>query len=532
MTAPTDANPTLASRHYTRWPAVEGYPDRLSYRPGEEVAVHCSSRAGRFTAEVARIGRERRVVWSERGIAGAEQEVPERAYATGCDWGVSFAVPVDPTWPSGFYEIDLVAEELPAGEDERQRSSQACFVVRAAPAAPAPALLALATNTYNAYNQWGGHCLYSGADRVSFTRPLERGYVRRPAAPDETEYDGRVASIESEADEEHRRLPAYLRRHEYPLWCASGGWHSWERRFVRWAESAGIALDYAVNSDLELHPEVLDGHRLLLSVGHDEYWSWGMRDSADAFVDAGGSWGIFSGNTSFWQVRYEDEGRTMVCHKGRAPKDDPVARTEDRRLMTTMWSAPAIGRPESLTTGLSFTRGGYARVGEATPRSSGGYTVHRPEHPFFDGTGLRYGDVLGADDRIVAYEVDGCELTTVDGLPVPTFADATPAGFEVLGTAPARLLSITADHCEAPAALWGSTRPPGDLEAVAMVLFGDASPANVARVAHGHAVMGTFQRGRGRVFNAGTTDWAFGLDRDPLVQRVTLNVLRQLGGLD
>ena len=120
----------------------------------------------------------------------------------------------------------------------------------------------------------------------------------------------------------------------------------------------------------------------------------------------------------------------------------------------------------------------------------------------------------------------------VDGLPVPTFADATPAGFEVLGTAPARLLSITADHCEAPAALWGSTRPPGDLEAVAMVLFGDASPANVAKVAHGHAVMGTFQRGRGRVFNAGTTDWAFGLDRDPLVQRVTLNVLRQLGGVD
>ena len=117
----------------------------------------------------------------------------------------------------------------------------------------------------------------------------------------------------------------------------------------------------------------------------------------------------------------------------------------------------AIGRPESLTTGLSFTRGGYARVGEATPRSSGGYSVHRPEHPFFDGTGLRYGDVLGADDRIVAYEVDGCELTMADGLPVPTFTDGTPAGFEVLATAPARLLSITADHCEAPAALWGST---------------------------------------------------------------------------
>ena len=75
-------------------------------------------------------------------------------------------------------------------------------------------------------------------------------------------------------------------------------------------------LDFAVNSDLEFHPEVLDGHRLMLSVGHDEYWSWGMRDRADAFVEAGGSWAIFSGNTCFWQVRYEDDGRTMVCYKG------------------------------------------------------------------------------------------------------------------------------------------------------------------------------------------------------------------------
>ena len=279
MTDPTDANPAPWSRHYTRWPVVEGYPERLSYRPGEEVAVQCSSRSGRFTAEVARIGRERRVVWSEQGIAGAEREVPERAWATGCDWPVSFTVPIDPSWPSGFYEIDLVAEDLAAGEDERRRSSQAFFVVRAAPAAPAPALLVLATNTYNAYNQWGGHCLYSGADRVSFTRPIERGYVRRPAAPDEVDYDGRVGSVEVEPDEEHRRLPAYLRENEYPLWCASGGWHSWERRFVRWAESAGVALDYAVNADLDLHPEVLDDHRLLLSVGHDEYWSWGMRDT-------------------------------------------------------------------------------------------------------------------------------------------------------------------------------------------------------------------------------------------------------------
>ncbi len=360
-------------------------------------------------------------------------------------------------------------------------SAEAFFVVRPASAASAAAaILVLATNTYNAYNQWGGACLYSDAVKVSFDRPLERGYLRRPAAPDEVAYDGRMASLPDEPDEQHLQLQGYLADFDYPLWCASSGWHNWERRFVRWAEAEGIALDYAVNSDLEFHPEVLDGHRLMLSVGHDEYWSWAMRDRVDAFVEAGGSWAIFSGNTCFWQVRFEDDGRTMVCYKGRATKDDPVAGTDARHLLTSMWPLPAIGRPEAESIGLSFTRGGYARVGQATPRSSGGYTVHRPEHPIFAGTDLRYGDVLGGPSRIVGYEVDGCELTIVNGDPVPTYQDSTPAGLEVLATAPARLLSITPTSSEVPEALWASTDPPGDLEGVAAALFGSASPENVA----------------------------------------------------
>jgi hypothetical protein len=30
------------------------------------------------------------------------------------------------------------------------------------------------------------------------------------------------------------------------------------------------------------------------------------------------------------------------------------------------------------------------------------------------------------------------------------------------------------------------------------------------------------------VFNAGSADWAYGLDRDPLIRRVTSNVLNHL----
>lgn len=514
-------------RHFTRWPVVEGYPDRLSYEAGDVVEFHCSSRVGAFSVEVARIGKERVVVWHRDGIAGTEQPVPERAFEQGCAWPTTFTLEVDPAWRSGFYEVRFHAP----GDGSREGSSEAFFVVRPKAGAPtAKALLALATNTYNAYNQWGGGCLYTDQVRVSFDRPFERGYVRRPAAPDDTDYDGRMASLPVEPDLEHVALQRYLTDHDYPLWCASGGWHNWERRFVRWAETAGIALDYAINSDLEFHPDVVDGHQLLLSVGHDEYWSWAMRDTADAFVDAGGSWAIFSGNTSFWQVRYEDDGRTMVCYKGRALAEDPVSGTDQHHTLSTMWSLPSIGRPEASTFGLSFTRGGYGRVGLATPRSSGGYTIHRPDHPIFAGTDLYYGDVLGGSSRIVGYELDGCELTLVNGDPVPTYQDNTPAGLEVLATAPARLISITDTVCEAPKALWANYDPPGDLEGVTGALFGSATPENVAKLAHNHSVVGIFERGKGRVFHAGTTDWAFGLDTDPQVQRVTSNVIDLLGG--
>jgi hypothetical protein len=218
----------------------------------------------------------------------------------------------------------------------------------------------------------------------------------------------------------------------------------------------------------------------------------------------------------------------MVCYKGKAQTEDPVFGTDDHKSLTSMWSLPSIGRPEAETTGLSFTRGGYARVGKVTPRSSGGYSIHRPDHPVFEGTNLRYGDELGMPAKIVGYEVDGCELTMLNGDPVPTYSDGTPAGLEVLATAPARLISITPTYCEAPPALWADPEPPGDLEGVAAGLFGSASPENIARIAHGHAVVGTFTKGKGRVFNAGCTDWSYGLDIDPLVQQVTRNVIRWL----
>jgi hypothetical protein len=244
----------------------------------------------------------------------------------------------------------------------------------------------------------------------------------------------------------------------------------------------------------------------------------------EAHIAAGGNALFLSGNTCFWQVRLEDAGATMVSYKGFARAQDPIG---DPRLLTSMWCDPRIGRPETRMTGLTFSRGGYHRIAGGVPRGAGGYTVWRPRHWLFAGTDLRYGDVLGAEHGVVGYECDGCALTLVNGLPVPTGEDGCPAGFEVLATAPARIWSVDEHGNEYPSAL-AATRGPGELQLMALGLFGDASPETCEKIAHGSAVLGTYRAG-GTVVSCGSTDWVFGLaGGDPLVEQITRNALDRL----
>ncbi len=508
-----------SERLYTRWPAVEGYCTPLSAAAGSPIEVRAASRAETFSVQVARWALEPEVVWSTDDLRADDHPIPERAWETGCGWPVTVEIPTDASWSSGFYEVTLRAD----GVDGPQATSQAFFVLR--PTAPCHrALLVLATNTYNAYNQWGGQCLYSGGNTMSFERALERGVIRRPV--DETGFDGRIANIENPGDPTHQRMIDYQERFDIPLWTGSSSFWNWERRFIEWAERDGFSFDMAINADIE-NPATLDGYDVVLSVGHDEYWSRPMRDTIDAFVDHGGRWAIFSGNTCFWQVRLDDH--QMVAHKGRAHLDDPVRGTDRHQLLTSCWCDPSIGHPEATTTGLTFSRGGYHRIGHAVEHGTGAYEVHRPDHWVFEGTDLGAGDLLGAGHFIVGYEVDGCILDPESDPPRPTGEDGAPPSLEILATAPARLMSITATRCEPPPLLWNDTRPPGELESMARLLYGDLSAENTAKLDLGHAVMGIFTRGDGEVFNAGTTDWCYGLDADPQTQRVTANVLRRFG---
>lgn len=435
-------------------PFVLGYANRESCVPGEPISFHLSSSCPTVKIVIERVGAKRVKVFESADVACQAHPIPDRASSDGCQWPVAYQLKIPADWSSGYYEASLLATH----EGKAVRGSL-FFVVRSAnPGQDASILLQLATNTYNAYTNWGGHSFYSYHDRdglqghrVSFDRPQRSQFAK------------------------------------------------WELPFAAWAESNGYAIDYAVNNDLEFHPEILRHYKLVLSVGHDEYWSSPMRDQLEKYIAEGGNVAFFSGNTCCWQVRSEDNGRALTCWK-QWYNVDPLYRVGDQRLLSTLWSHHLVQRPENELTGVGFLWGGYHRSHGQFMDGPASFRVHRPDHWLFAGTQLKREDRFGGKDTIVGYECDGCEMKWIEGLPVPTHRDGTPQSFQILATCPAR---------------WA----PGDS------YWYDRFPKD--RV--GAAVLGTYTQG-GTVVTAGTTDWAHGLQgQDPAVVRITRNVLDRLG---
>jgi hypothetical protein len=519
---------------------IEGYAGRLSYRVGETVTLHVSTRSPRFDVVVERWGATRERRWAAADVPGTFVEPPPDADSAGCRWPSTIEIPLDDDWEPGFHLVTLTAHGAPAGRDV----AHACFVVRRRVGDPAQArtLLVLDTNTWHAYNTWGGRSLYTGGHTVSHARPFGRGMLWRPEV-DRDDRKARPVRWREEPDVDGSIFQRYRTEHAYPAAIGSAGWFTHARRFVEWAEAAGHRFDYAVSSDLDRgdvngdvngDADALAGYDLVLSVGHDEYWSAGQRRAVEDHVRGGGNFASFSGNTMFWQVRLEDGaddaagGLAMaMCHKYGAHLHDPVVAAGDPGAMTGMWADPLVGRPEWELLGAGSAFGLYHRFGKATARGVGGFVVYRDDHWMLAGTGLGYGDVLGVDDGIVGYETVGCPLTFDEfQLPVPRVHPGLPAGVEIVAFTPSSNLMVG----EYPASI-SALSDQGDAEFLATRLYGDAGDANLARVRHGNAVMLTcrpFGPDGGEVVTVGTTDWVFGLASDPAVAQVTANVLARL----
>ena len=338
--------------------AIEGYADRVSARPGEVFRLFVSTTAPSFTVAAYRMGwyggRQAHLVWHSPRLLGRVQAAPRRIPGLNTvttAWQPS-AMVATRGWPEGDYLLKLVSS---AGFGR-----YIPLTIRST-SARGKVVLVNAVTTWQAYNTWGDYSLYTGpkgfADRaraVSFDRP----------------YDG------SGADQ----------------------FFAYEQPLVALAEKMGLPLAYATDIELATKPQLFQGARAVIFLGHDEYWSSTMRTNATRIRDAGTNLAFLGANEIYRHIRLEPTAlgadRLVVCYKSAA--EDPSYSTDPHET-TQSWRYPPFPQPENVLTGT------YYQCNPATAP----LVIYDPKAWMFAGTGVRRDSVfpglVGSEyDRVVA----------------------------------------------------------------------------------------------------------------------------------
>ena len=338
---------------------LAGYADHVSVFAGDRLRLFVTTTAASFTIRAFRLGwyggDQARLVWTSPSVRGHRQA----AAVTNADrmvttrWTPSTTVNTD-GWPEGTYLLLLT--------DSAGLKKYVPLTVRSKSVSNRLVLINAVT-TYQAYNEWGGHSLYRGpgnnfatrSSMVSFDRPYDRNGAR------------------------------ITTQYELPI--------------IAEAEREGLPLAYLTSIELDADPHALDGARGLVSMGHDEYWSVGMRHTVTTARDAGTNLAFLGANSLYWRIRFEPSAlgarRVVVGYKSAA--NDPV---KDEAFTTAKWRDNPKPMAENSLLGMLY---------ECFP-AHGALVVNDPSFFLLQGTGAtkgtKYAGLVGTEiDR--AYPVPG-----------------------------------------------------------------------------------------------------------------------------
>ncbi|MGO8876887.1 MAG: N,N-dimethylformamidase beta subunit family domain-containing protein [Acidimicrobiales bacterium] len=443
----------------------------MTVTSGTELQLHVSTEHARFGVRLFRCGATVEEVESEPSLhAGHLMPLgrPDEA------WGwPPVTVQLSPALRDGVYvavplpERNGAVDPIEPGTDILTRTDACLFVLRRAAGDDRPTVLfKLPTATYTAYNQLGGASLYAG---VHWTRDWwGQGYVGSLQRPGNGGIGGRV--MEGDAPDAYHRGS---RRQTFAHWDAP---------FVAWLEEHGYRAAYCTDFDLHGDPSLLDGVTLLLSAGHDEYWSTEMRRRVLEFVDRGGNVCFFAGDVACFVVEISPRGDRLFCRKMEG--GSPGGPT---RQIGALWHADD---PEDW---LTLSSGAYGGGWWDGVRALDGYHAVVASHWAFEGVEFPpEGLTGGSATPVIGYETDGVPLERASDPPRLSEQRKGGGGGRVL-LALGRL-----------SAGWVAGRE-------------EANAAIMIRTAASGAM----------VFSTGTTDWPLALT-DDRISRITDNVVRRL----
>jgi YD repeat-containing protein len=422
------------------------------------------------------------------------------------NWQPTYTIPASAFTASGIYLAKITAFN--------GTQTHVVFTVRDDSRA-SRLLYMLPMSTYQAYNVFGGKSLYYGvagentvsgtsrAVKVSFNRPLDR------------------AGLE----------------------------HDWffgpDYNLLSWLEQQGYDVAYTDDVHAAQDPTSLRTHNAVVVSGHSEYWTRELFLGVKAARDAGVSIASFSANTSYWKVRLEDGGQTLVCYKtvegggalgSGAVSDndwgpDGIKGTADDALGADGIAGTADDHPENATT--TFRDNG-APPGDPGAPPPGRVGPDMPENQLFGNMYVGDNDARSfpitipagnssdefAGDRIWRNTGIAANAST-DTVPEVNWEwDALPTQAQYTSRQPAGVKRVTGTNVQVASdnswiqdegRLRNTTPPPGQPGVVGAVKYTAPSGA--------------------LVFAAGTMHWSFGLngDEDSRIQQATYNIFSDMG---
>ncbi|MBI2833245.1 MAG: DUF4082 domain-containing protein, partial [Acidobacteria bacterium] len=450
-------------------PSIQGFATDISVNRGQTISFKVKTAAKAYRIDMYRLGYygglgARRIATVTPSVSLPQSQPACLTDSTtgliDCgNWAVSATWAVPAAAVSGIYVGRLVRTDTGG-------ASHIVFIVRD-DAGRSDILFQTADTTWQAYNQYGGNSLYVGspagrAYKVSYNRP----FATRGTSPED-----------------------WLFNAEYPM--------------VRWLEANGYDVSYSTGLDTDRRGAELVEHKILLSVGHDEYWSGGQRANVEAAREAGVHLAFFSGNEIFWKTRWENSiagpttaHRTLVAYK----ETHAGAKIDPDPQWTGTWRDPRFsppadgGRPENALSGTLFMINDPCDQAIQVPAADG-------RMRFWRGTGvaaLAPGQTATLSQSTLGYECD----EDVDN-----------------GVRPQGLIRLSTTIFDAPSRLldYGSTFGPGTANH-ALTLYKAPSGA--------------------LVFGAGTVQWSWGLDGnhdrggsppDLTMQQATVNLFADMG---
>ena len=240
--------------------AIEGYTDKQNYYPGEPVIFYIHSHEPLYNWELYRAGEELLLIDKKEMDNGAVQNYYCYSYSHGCNWNKTINYRLPPSIKTGMYSAKISNVD---GE------FWITFIVKPASKSADIAVIA-STNTWAAYNDWGGGSFYrhrveedvAYSENISFRRP--NPYL------DPTSQDNYLAGSE-----------VFL---------------------LKWLEIQGYNYDQYADRDLHENGALFRDYKVVALQCHPEYYTRPMYDALYRFVNQGGNLIMLGANGVYWKV--------------------------------------------------------------------------------------------------------------------------------------------------------------------------------------------------------------------------------------